>query len=331
VTTARLDPLAGVRSSTVRWRSKTVEGHLWTIVPGIRWGVRRSPIPAAEPWSVTIDDARIGPIVLSGFVRHERGADTLVLVVHGLGGDASSPYCERAAAAAARRGWSCLRVALRGADGRGEDVYHAGLSSDLDAVLASPDLAAYRRIVLLGYSLGGHVVLRHALRPTDARVRAVAAVCAPLDLARSCEAIDRRRSLLYRHYVLRSLKRSYRTVAARRPVFEPARVIDRVRTIRAWDAAVVVPRHGFDSVDHYYATQSVGPRLRELDVSALWIGSRFDPMVPLRTVEPSLRAAGSALDVHVLEHGGHVGFPAFVLEGRHEGLEEHALRWLDRA
>jgi uncharacterized protein len=312
----------------VRRHVSELAGHLWTVVPGIRW-TKRSLAPPSSPWSVTLHDARMGPISLSGRMRHERGADTLVVVVHGLGGDPSSPYCERAAAAAARRGWSCLRVALRGADGRGEDLYHAGLASDLDAVLASPDLARAQRILLLGYSLGGHVVLRHALRPSDERVRAVAAVCAPLDLARSCLAIDRKRSLVYRHHVLRGLKQAYRSVAARRPMPTPPSVVERVRTIRAWDDAVVVPRHGFESVDHYYSTQSVGPRLRELSVDALWIGSRFDPMVPYWSVEPSLQAAGSALETRVLDVGGHVGFPSFVHAGRDASLEDHVLRWLD--
>lgn len=298
-------------------------------MPSIRWGIGAASLPAASPWSVTIEDARLGRTMLSGLVRHERGADTLVVIVHGLGGDAHSPYCQRAASAAARRGWSCLRIALRGADGRGEDVYHAGLASDLDAVLASSDLAEYRRILLLGYSLGGHLVLRHGLEGRDDRVRAIAAVCAPLDLARSCLAIDRKRSFVYRQYILRALKQMYRRVAARRPVPTPTSVVERVRTIRGWDDAVVVPRHGFDSVDHYYTTQSVGPRLHELSVDALWIGSRFDPMVPLWTVEPSLHAAGSALEVQVLDVGGHVGFPAYVHDGTHGALEEHVLTWLD--
>lgn len=307
---------------------QSLAGHLWTIGPNLR--LPASGSTPASPFSHVVDDSRLGPVTLRGRVRHERGAETLAVIVHGLGGDAQSPYCIRAARAAARRGWSSLRISLRGADGRGEDVYHAGLVDDLDAVLGSDELSAYRRIVLLGYSLGGHVVLRYGLRPSDDRVRAVAAVCAPLDLARSCLAIDRRRAFVYRRYILAALKQSYRSVAARRDLPTPTSIVDGVRTIRAWDDAVVVPRHGFDSVDHYYTTQSVGPRLRDLAIDALWIGSRFDPMVPTWTVEPSLRAAGSALEVRMLDVGGHVGFPPFADGSRHGMLEEHVMTWLGR-
>ena len=85
----------------------------------------------------------------------------------------------RGAAAAEMAGLSCLRMNLRGSDRMGEDYYHGGLTVDLHAALASSEAQRYRRIYLLGYSLGGHVVLRLATEPADPRLVAVAAVCAP--------------------------------------------------------------------------------------------------------------------------------------------------------
>ena len=87
----------------------------------------------------------------------------------------------RAARAIAAHGWSCLRLALRGADGSGEDFYHAGLIDDLAATVDSAAFADYERIVIIGYSLGGHLALRYACEKPDSRVRAVAAICAPLE------------------------------------------------------------------------------------------------------------------------------------------------------
>ena len=85
------------------------------------------------------------------------------LVVHGLGSEIDAPYVVAAAQAAEARGLSCLRLYLRGADRKGEDFYHAGLTADLHAALASPTLASYDRVFVLGYSLGGHVTLRYAV------------------------------------------------------------------------------------------------------------------------------------------------------------------------
>jgi pimeloyl-ACP methyl ester carboxylesterase len=69
---------------------------------------------------------------------------------------------------------------------------------------------------VLGFSLGGHVTLCHALRPSDARLRAVASVCAPLDLAAGCSAIDHPRAAVYCGHVLAGLKEIYTAVARRR-------------------------------------------------------------------------------------------------------------------
>jgi hypothetical protein len=136
---------------------------------------------------------------------------------------------------------------------------------------------------------------------------------------------------VYRHVVLGALKRGYRQVAARRPVHTPVEQVERVRTIRQWDRLVVVPRHRFGTVENYYATQSVGPRLSELAIPALYVGATGDPMVPDWTVRPSLRSAGAKLQIHMLDAGGHVGFPArVVLTEPASSLDAQVTDWLDR-
>jgi predicted alpha/beta-fold hydrolase len=302
-------------------------GHFWTVAGDLRQRVRPIRLPPSQPWECTVV-APWGHATLRGQIHVERGATALIVIVHGLGGSDQSPYCLRAAAACHRRGLSCLRLSLRGADGAGEDIYHAGLVNDLLAAIDHPAVAAHDDIAVLGFSLGGHVAL-HAARVGHPRLRAVAAVCAPLDLAASCRAIDRTRSFAYRQYVLRSLKQSYRAFAARNdPPTDPA-IVDGIRTIHAWDEHVVVPRHGFSSVAEYHRTQSIGPHLGALQVPTLYLGAKYDPMVPLWTVEPSLRAGGPSLEAHVTDFGGHVGYPARVqIQGPPGELEDQAVGWL---
>lgn len=286
-------------------------GHLWTIGADLVGRVRPGAQPPDEPWEIDVPDERCGSVKIGGRMR-DTGSDTLVVVVHGLGGNRDSPYVRTAARAIDARGWSCLRVDLRGADGHGEDFYHAGLTSDLHAVVAA--CPRFTSIYVLGYSLGGHVTLRFATEAIDPRVTAVAAVCSPLDLAASAAAFDRTRSWIYRVHVLRGLRRALTEVTRRRPSFAASH--RGVRTIREWDERVVAPRHGFASADDYYTRASVGPRLRELTVPAAWFGTRWDPMVPASTVLPSLAKAGDKLRVHWFDRGGHVGYPADIADGR---------------
>lgn len=288
-------------------------GHAWTLLADARHRVRPVEVPASKAWSLDVSDGTGGKTRLRGLFASSPAQREAVLIVHGLGGSSGSGYCRGLARAAADRGWSSLRIDLRGADGEGEDVYHAGLAQDLRAALQSPELASYEALYVVGVSLGGHVTLRLALEPLD-RLAAVVALSAPLDLAASGQAIDRRRAFFYRHHVLGGLKDSYRAVVKRHGsgprVPSPLETVEAVRTIRDWDRAVVVPRFGFADVEDYYSSMSVAPHLRELCCPALYVGSPFDPMVPGSAVLPSLTAAGDSLRTVMLERGGHVGLPA---------------------
>lgn len=281
--------------------------HLWTLSPRIRHAMRPRLAPESRPWETVVDDPQVGPVRLTGRLRELPGDDLLVLV-HGLGGSVDSHYMVRGAKAAEAAGLSCLRVNLRGSDRGGDDYYHAGLTSDLHAALSSPEAARFQRIWMIGYSLGGHVVLRTATEEADPRLAAVAAVCAPVDLALAGTEIDSPSFWLYRRYLLRSLADIYRAAAARRPVPYPVEMIGEIRTIREWDDRIVAPRHGFADAADYYARMSVAPRLPELRVPALLLNSECDPMVPARAVRPALERESPNLKVDWVR-GGHVAFP----------------------
>jgi predicted alpha/beta-fold hydrolase len=249
----------------------------------------------------------------------EAACEELVVLLHGISGSIESHYMVRGARAAEAAGLSCLRLNFRGADYSGEDFYHAGLTADVHAALASPQLRRYRRIYLLGYSMGGHVALRFATEPGDPRVVRVAAVCSPLDLERVQEAIDVPDGWLYRRYVLSSLARLYAAVAARRPMPVPVAEVARLRKIRDFDELVVAPRHGFTGAGDYYARASVAPRLSRLRLPALLVNASGDPMVLARTVRPILHRPVPRLEVRWVAEGGHVGFPSGIDLGLDRG------------
>jgi predicted alpha/beta-fold hydrolase len=307
-------------------------GHLWTIAPVLRHRMRPYRAPAAAPWSTVVSDEHLGNVTLRGRLREVSAADTCVVVVHGLGGTTDTHYCVQAARAADAAGFSCLRLALRGADRDGEDFYHAGIAADIAAAIASESLRRYQRLLVIGYSLGGHVVLRYALAPTDPRVRAVAAICSPLDLELGARHIDAPSAFIYRRHVLNGLNAVYAEVARRRSVPTPLARVLRARTIREWDSLTVVPRHGFDSVDHYYETISVGPALARLQLPALLLQNRADPMVPPHTYERHLDGAGARVTLHWLRGGGHVAYPADSSLGERAalGVEAQVVAWLAR-
>jgi hypothetical protein len=308
----------------------SVRGHFWTIAPRLRHGVRPWPAPEARPWETTLMDPVTGEVPVTGLLREVPGSEDLLVLVHGLGGGIGSHYMLRAARAAEAVGISCLRLNLRGCDRRSGDFYHAGLTADLHAALASAELRPYRRIYALGYSLGGHVALRLATEESDPRLAAAAAVCSPLDLALSQREIDAPSRWVYRRYLLASLNDLYAAVAARRPVPLPVEEAARLRTIREWDDRIVAPRWGFAGAGDYYARASGAPRLGQLRVPALLLNSETDPMVPALAVRSVLKTPVPRLEVRWLAAGGHVAFPRGLDAGlgAGTGVDAQVIGWL---
>lgn len=270
-------------------------------------------------------------MTIEGLYRARPDADTLVVVVHGLGGHADSAYMVDAAIAIEDAGHACLRLCLRGSQGSGQDIYHAGLIADVRAALAHPDFADYERVWLVGYSLGGHVALRAGVEGIgDARLGAVAAVCPPLDLGAVQAWLDAPARKIYREYILRELRSMYRAVAQRGRAPTPIERVEQVRTLREWDALTVVPRFGFSGPDDYYRQMSVGPHLDRLQVPALLVASRHDPMIPAASIARAAEPAAELLELCWIDQGGHVFFPTLLDAGlsSEPGLMGQTLGWL---
>jgi uncharacterized protein len=276
-------------------------------------------------------DDQVGEVRLTGRISRARSR-TLVLLVHGLGGSAESAYVLRMARRVADAGWNSLRLNLRGADLKGEDYYHAGLTSDLLSVLESSEVRAHEEVFVVGFSLGGHVCLKLAAGSLPTRVRAVVSVSAPLDLATSARFFDEGAAWPYRRHVLSSLAAMLAQAAERRATPVSPREAARIRSIREWDERVVAPRHGFASAADYYAKVSAGNTLSQIIVPTLILHAHHDPMVPLEAVAPALRSAPPPVTAILWPRGGHLGFPAALDlgNGGPPGLDHQLITWLQR-
>lgn len=309
-----------------------VQGHLWTLKPFLGYALRPVVPTPSRALFVDVPDTKFGTVRLSGRLAGDEDHRALAVIVHGLGGSSTSYYAQLAALAAERAGMASLRLNLRGADQLGEDFYHAGLTSDLHATLKSPALARFETIYLLGYSLGGHLVLRYLAERPETRLGAAAVVCAPVDLAAGAREIDKPGRFAYRRNILRSLKATYREVAARRDVALPVDRVADIDRIFDWDDQVVAPRHGFEGASDYYARVSAWPGLPEIRTPTLFVASENDPMVPIETVRPRIAETKWFTPV-VTPQGGHVGFPPDLDLGLGSAgsVADQALHWMKAA
>jgi uncharacterized protein len=297
--------------------------HLQTIVPAVPLfsPPRSHSVESVEELRIPVAHRAGEPMAhrLHARAWWAEGVRPAVLILHGIAGSKDSHCAVRAAVACHRSGYHAVRLDMRGAGDSVVDapsLYHAGLTTDLD--LAVRHLAKDPRVsgvLVLGFSGGGSQALKLAGEWGSAPppgVLAVATVSAPLDYTRVAARMDTLACLPYRFHVLRGLLDRAQAFATHHPdrAHYDATTLAAIKRFRGFDGEIIVPMHGFEDVDDYYWEASAGRWLDRIQVPTLLLHAEDDPMVPIETVRPWLRAASSVVKATVSKHGGHIGWLA---------------------
>jgi predicted alpha/beta-fold hydrolase len=323
-----------IRSGPAKCRNwlRALAGHFWTAVPGLIDVVRPRRLDGAIRLQTRIHDPVVGEITIRAEYNRVRSADSLVVIVHGITGNADSGPCVAAATAAVNAGCSAVRISMRGADGNGDDIHHAALTDDLKALLSMECFRRYRDIFLVGYSQGGNIVLRAASEHIDRRLAGVVSICPPLDLKAAMENFDRLGLRLYKTFMNARANALYAAVQRRRRARATLRELRQARTCSAWNELTIVPRFGFRDANHYYESAGMTGRWQKIRVPVLIAAAKHDPIIPFDRLRPRLWKLPANVRVECLDRGGHVYFPADISFGEMAplGLEAQFTAWLIR-
>lgn len=245
-------------------------------------------------------------------VLHRNANGPLVVLLHGLTGCEESFYVLETARYLLSQGVSVLRLNLRGAGPARQTCtghYCAGSSADLACVLRQlPQDLLGRGLVLIGYSLGGNIVLKYlAETPLAVAPDCAIAVSAPIDLAAAARRMMAPRNRLYHGWLL---KRMAQEAAAGSAVLDDAEraAIAGASTVYAFDDVFVAPRNGFAGADDYYRKCSAGRMLADIAIPTLLIHARNDPWIPAAAFTDIDIASLSNISLALADSGGHVGF-----------------------
>lgn len=288
-------------------------GHLQTIVGNF---LPRPPLQM----ETTAEEIEVDPLDGSRVLCHchwqperDRASRLTVILVHGLEGSSSSRYIQGVSARAWAAGFNVVRMNMRNCCETEEltpTLYHSGLSSDVGAVI---DYFAARfgleRVALIGYSMGGNLVLKLAgewgSRPPLA---SVATVCPVIDLAPSSDALHGPANRLYEYRFLRGLMRRYRSKAASHPDRYLSSLQGPVRSLREFDDKIVARYCGFRDADDYYYRAAAARVVHRIAVPTLVLLAKDDPFIRLLPETRARLQANPHISFVETEHGGHCAF-----------------------
>jgi predicted alpha/beta-fold hydrolase len=295
--------------------------HLETIYPAL---FRRVDPVVASPERIDTPDGDFLDLYWAN-----QGAEKLVILCHGLEGNARRPYMQGMARAFFLHGFDVLTWDYRGC---GEEMnrtlrfYHSGATDDLHLVIKHAAAKGYHQINLIGFSLGGNITLKYLgeRHPDAVQIHRAVVFSVPMELASSCRQISRPENLIYSYRFLKSLKdkvlRKSRLMKGLDTKYLPA-----IRTLVQFDDRYTAPLHGFENASDYYHKCSSIHFLDAIETPTLIVNARNDPFLSAECFPRLDKHRFIAFEAPV--QGGHAGFTQFSKNGLYWS-EERAVRFI---
>ena len=237
------------------------------------------------------------------------GAGRLAVLCHGLEGSMDAGYIQTASEALAGAGWDALAWNFRGCGpvpNRLLPAYHSGKTDDLAAVIQHA-AAGYEALALVGFSLGGNLVLKYLGEAAPhPKISAAVAISAPVDLRSTACALDSKMAnWIYLKRFLQTLNSKMREKRAR---FSRAVPDVAARSLREFDEIYTAPFHGFSGAEDYWAKSSSRQFLGRIAVRSLLLNAGDDPFLGGESFPSEEARENPHFSLEVPARGGHLGF-----------------------
>jgi hypothetical protein len=296
-------------------------GHLQTIAGNFLRRTNSLSVPIAE----LVEVAPARGTQISSQVLCEchwqpasvRAGRPTVLILHGLEGSSQSQYVVGNANKFWKAGFNVIRMNMRNCGGTEKltpALYHSGLSGDVQHVMQHfVEREHLRSISLIGYSMGGNLILKLAGELGDdapPQLSSVVGVSPVVDLGPSADALHEVRNRLYERRFLRALLKRFRRKAMLFPrAFDP-QMATGIGSLREFDDKITALYSGFLSADDYYCRAASARVLHRIAVPTLLIHACDDPFIRFTAETRAIIAANPNITLLETTHGGHCAFLA---------------------
>lgn len=297
--------------------------HLQTIVGNFL--PRADHLPAAEQELIEVSPAH-GEQIASRVLclchwqpTEVRAQRATAIIVHGLEGSSESQYVVGNANKFWREGANVVRMNMRNCGGSAFEaakltptLYHSGLSGDVDAVMRFfIQRHRLQSVALIGYSMGGNLVLKLAGElGTNAprELRAVVGISPAMDLDASSTALHRPINRVYERRFLRAMLKRYRNKVRCFPrAYDPNQAAG-IRSLRDFDERITAFYSGYSSAEDYYYRVAAARVVDRIAVPTLILHSLDDPFVVLMPETVAAIRSNPHIAFVQTKHGGHCAF-----------------------
>jgi len=283
-------------------------GHFSTIYSA---KFRPNPTLHQERERITLSDGDFMDIDWS-FTKNSK--NKVAILLHGLEGNAQRPYIKGVGAELIKEGWDVASVNYRGCSGETNLKYqscHSGKTDDLAEIIKHIlEKDSYREIVLIGFSLGGNLLLKYLgeQKSLPQELKKGIAISAPTSLKGSLDCLIKTENWLYSTSFLIKLKKKYKIKTTLFPDKMNKADLKKIKTLLDFDDIYTSSAHGFKDAYDYYEKNSSNQFIPFIKVPVFILNAKNDSFLnqDCYPFEAADRLKNIYLETPL--YGGHVGF-----------------------
>ena len=235
----------------------------------------------------------------------------VVIILHGLEGSAKQHYVLSQAKSLSHVGFDIIAVNFRTCSGvmnRTTNLYHSGETKDLTSVTEYAK-KFYEEIHIIGFSLGGNVLLKYLGETKTTDITSAAAFSAPISLESCAEELDLGFNKIYARHFMSTLSKK---VVYIQKTYSDNKIMKvnpkELKSFFDFDHLVTAPLHGFESAKDYWDRSSSLQFFGDIKIPTLLMNAKDDPFLGERCYPKMESINNPNLTFEYPEKGGHVGF-----------------------
>lgn len=246
---------------------------------------------------------------------YEQNSKNLVIITHGLEGNSTRAYIRGMAKLFFTSGFDVCAWNLRSCSGeinKTPRFYHSGDIEDISLLIQSAlEKNKYENISLLGFSLGGNIVLNYVGRLANKipnQIKSAVAISVPVDVQSSSVRLSMWQNKIYMVRFLRMLGKKIKIKSKLFPDVISSDGFDKIKNFKQFDDRYTSKLHGFVDAEDFWKKVSSLPYLSNITVPTLLINAKDDPFLSDKCFPYQIADNSLYFYLETPDSGGHCGF-----------------------